>query len=73
MKNLEYERECLICGNPTGYQNEVDIAVGILKSSEPPICEDCYSSENVEIQERIKEINKNYELASEHPFLSLGF
>lgn len=68
MKNLHYERECLICGNPTGYMYEVDVAVGILKSNEPPICEVCYSSENEEINDRIKEINKNYELAKKNPF-----
>lgn len=73
MKSTEYERQCLICLNPTGYMNEVDVTVGIIKSDEPPICEDCYLSDNEEIIKQIDEINKNYELAKENPFLLLGF
>jgi hypothetical protein len=59
---MEYDRQCIICGNPTGYAYEVDVGVGIVRSSEAPICSECYMSEQIEIQKQIKEIETNKDL-----------
>ena len=50
-------RICIIegCGHFVPPQNEVDIGVGNYQSSETPICEDCYMSEDPEINRQIKE------------------
>lgn len=39
-------RKCLVCEKPVRPQNEVDIQVGVIQSSEAPICEECATSDN---------------------------
>jgi len=56
------DRICLIegCNNCVPPQDEVDIGVGIITSNEPPICEECYLSNDPEIQKQITEIIEDY-------------
>jgi len=54
-------RECLIdgCNHIVPPQNEVDIGVGILCSSEPPICQDCHESSDQKVVEQINQIESD--------------
>jgi len=55
-------RNCRICNNIVYVMNEVDIGVGILYSNEVPICEDCYLSTDINIQNEIKQLLENKDL-----------
>lgn len=54
-------KKCLICGNATYPMNEVDVTVAICESNEPAICEDCYSSTDETVQNKIDNILKEKE------------
>ena len=61
---MEY-RICLVdgCEHYVPPQHEVDIGVGLLTSSERPICEDCLNSKDPDIIAQIEEIeceNKDF-------------
>lgn len=62
-------RICIIdnCNNDVPPMNETDIGVGIYTSSETPICEDCYMSNDPTIQAQIKEA-ENKEKTDRLPF-----
>lgn len=51
-------KSCLICEKPTEVSVEIDISVGLISSNEPPICRDCYESEEFGIIRKIAEIEK---------------
>lgn len=52
--------KCSLCDNQTPIEIEVDILVGIITSTSPVFCEECYLSEDKELQKRIQEIEDNW-------------
>ena len=56
----ERHKTCFVdgCDNPVYPQDEVDVGVGTITSTEVPICEQCHTSEDPAIKIQIKELEE---------------